>query len=209
MRSEERAGIISIIMLFLWGTLITEPFHIFARYIASAVKYAFMGLEEGSVIKSLILYVVVVSAVILMQLISQSKLGTFMPCAISTVFIAMLVIKSIHKQHVDVTEAICLAIPAMVAIALYLLKLDKGLKWFTDVYTYSLAIALLNALFFVPLAKLNGTLDKILYITNYNNINITESFKDLAGIPEIVWGFFLTAFASLPVIYLAMTGRRK
>ena len=40
-------------------------------------------------------------------------------------------------------------------------------------------------------------------------INITGSFKDLAGIPEAVWGFFLTAFAALPIIYLAVTGRRK
>ena len=209
MRSEERAGIISIVMLFLWGTLIAEPFHIFARYIASAVRYAFKGLGDESIIRALILYVVVASAVILMQMISHSKLSVFMPCAISTAFIAMLVVKSIHNQRVDAREAICLAIPAAIAIAFYLLKFEKGLKWFTDIYTYSLAVALLNALFFVPLAKINGTLDKILYITNYNNINITGSFKDLAGIPEAVWGFFLTAFAALPIIYLAVTGRRK
>ena len=209
MRSEERAGIISIVMLFLWGTLIAEPFHIFARYIASAVRYAFKGLGDESIIRSLILYVVVTAVVILMQMISHSRFGVFMPCAISTAFIAMLVVKSIHTQRVDAREAICLALPAAVAIAFYLLKLEKGLKWFTDIYTYSLAVALLNALFFVPLARLNGTLDKILYITNYNNISITENFKDLAGIPELVWGFFLTAFAALPIIYLAVTGRRK
>ena len=209
MRSEERAGIISIVMLFLWGTLIAEPFHIFARYIASAVRYAFKGLGDESIIRALILYVVVAFAVILMQIISHSKLSAFMPCAISTAFIAMLVVKSIHNQRVDAREAICLAIPAAVAIAFYLLKFEKGLKWFTDIYTYSLAVALLNALFFVPIAKINGTLDKILYITNYNNINITGSFKDLAGIPEAVWGFFITAFAALPIIYLAVTGRRK
>ena len=196
-------------MLFLWGTLIAEPFHIFARYIASAVRYAFKGLGDESIIRSLILYVVVTAVVILMQMISHSRFGVFMPCAISTAFIAMLVVKSIHTQRVDAREAICLALPAAVAIAFYLLKLEKGLKWFTDIYTYSLAVALLNALFFVPLARLNGTLDKILYITNYNNISITENFKDLAGIPELVWGFFLTAFAALPIIYLAVTGRRK
>jgi hypothetical protein len=113
------------------------------------------------------------------------------------------------NSTVDVGDAICLAIPAGCCVALYLLKKEKGLKWITDIYTYSLAIALLNALLFVPLAKLNTTLAKLLYITKYNDLNITGSFAGLAGIPEIVWGLFLTAFVVFPIIYLATSGRRK
>jgi hypothetical protein len=52
-------------------------------------------------------------------------------------------------------------------------------------------------------------LDKFLYITNYNDLDITGSFSGLAGIPELVWGFFLAAFAVLPIIYLATSSRRK
>ena len=47
---------------------------------------------------------------------------------------------------------------------------------YTDVYTYSLSIALINSLLFVPVAKLNGIVDKILYITNYNDILIIIFF---------------------------------
>ncbi len=209
MRSEERAGIISVLMLFLWGTLIAEPFHIFARYIAKAVGYAFKGLGEDSIIRSLILYVVVLAVIILLQLLSQSRIRNFMPCILSCGCIALLVIRSIVRSSVDFGDAICLAIPAIAAIILYLTKFEKGLKWYTDVYTYSLAIALINSLLFVPLSKLNGIVDKILYITNYNDINITAAFSGLAGIPEIVWGLFLTAFAVLPIIYRATSNRRK
>ena len=209
MRSEERAGIISVVMLFLWGTLIAEPFHIFARYIAKTVGYAVKGLGDQSILASIIMYVVVAASIILLQLLSQSKLRNFMPCILSAGCIAMLVIRGIFRSYVDYVEAISLALPAIAAIIFYLTKFEKGLKWFTDVYIYSLAIALINSLMFVPLAKLNGVVDKILYITNYNDINITAPFAGLAGIPELVWGLFLTAFAVIPIIYLATSNRRK
>ena len=196
-------------MLFLWGTLITEPFHIFARFIAKAVHYACKGVGISGIAASLILYVVVVSVIVLMQKFEPTKLGVFIPCAISVVFIAMLLVKAFMNRSVTISDAISLAVPAGVALAFYILKFEKGLKWFTDIYTYSLAIALVNALVFVPIAKMGTTVAKILYITKYNDIDITSGFAGLAGIPELVWGLFLTAFAVLPIIYLATIGRRK
>ena len=209
MRSEERAGIISILMLFLWGTLITEPFHIFARFIAKAVQYASKGAGISGIAFSLALYVVVVSVIILLQKFEPTKLGVFIPCAISSAFILMVVIRSIHNRSVVIGDVIAIAIPAVVALIFYILKFETGLKWFTDTYTYSLAIALINSLIFVPIAKLDGGVAKVLYITRYNDLDITGSFAGLAGIPELVWGLFLAAFAVLPIIYLATIGRRK
>ena len=209
MRSEERAGIISIVMLFLWGTLIAEPFHIFARYIAAAVTYAMRALGAGNLITSLALYLIVVSVIILLQKFAKTRLGIFIPCAISVVFIAMLIVRSVVNSSVGFSDAICLAIPAVLSVILYITKFEKGLQWFSDCYTYSLAVALINSLLCVPLAGLNGVVPKILYITRYNDLDITGSFKGLAGIPELVWGFFLFAFAVLPIAYLAMTSRRK
>ena len=209
MRSEERAGIISILMLFLWGTLITEPFHIFARFIARAVHYACNGVGINGIFASIVLYVVVVSVIILIQKFEPTKLGVFIPCAISVVFIAMLLVKAFMRRSLAVGDAISLAVPAAVALAFYILKFEKGLKWFTDTYIYSLAIALVNALVFVPIAKLGTVAEKILYITRYNDMDITSGFAGIAGIPELVWGLFLMAFAVLPIIYLATIGRRK
>ena len=125
-------------MLFLWGTLITEPFHIFARFIAKAVHYACKGVGISGIAASLILYVVVVSVIILMQKFEPTKLGVFIPCAISVVFIAMLLVKAFMNRSVTISDAISLAVPAGVALAFYILKFEKGLKWFTDIYTYSL-----------------------------------------------------------------------
>ena len=209
MRSEERAGIISIVMLFLWGTLIAEPFHIFARYIASGVSYAMKGLGAPAVVTSIALYIIVVLVILLLQKVTKTKVCIYIPCIISTFLILLLVFKSIVDSSVNTVDALCLAIPAVVSVVFYLLKFKTGLKWFADIYTYSLAIALLNSLLFVPVSRLNGVVDKILYITNYNDLLITDSFSGLAGIHEIIWGAFFTAFAVFPIIYLATSSRRK
>jgi len=209
MRSEERAGIISIVMLFVWGTLIAEPFHIFARYIASGVTYAMKGLGAPAVVISIAIYIIVVLVILLLQKVTKTKVCIYIPCIISTLLILLLVFKSIVDSSVNAVDALCLAIPAVVSVVFYLFKFKTGLKWFADIYTYSLAIALLNSLLFVPVSRLNGVVDMILYITNYNDLLITDSFAGLAGIHEIIWGAFFTAFAVFPIIYLATSSRRK
>lgn len=209
MRSEERAGIILIVMLFFWGTLIAEPFHIFSRYIAETVTSLIGKTGAGDIIISLVLYLAVIGVIVLMQKLSRTRFDIYMPCAISTISILVLVVRSIVSHSINYFDVVCLAVPAITGIVFYLIKFEKGLEWYTDIYIYSLAIALLNSLLFVPLSKLNGFVDKILYITNYNDLNITGSFKDLAGIPELVWGMFFTAFAVFPIIYLATSSRRK
>ena len=209
MRSEERAGIVSIIMLFLWGTLIAEPFHIFARYISAGVTYAMKGLGVNDIVTSIVLYLIIVAVIVLMQKLSKTKISEYIPCAVTTLFIAMLTVKSIVESKVNFGDAICLAIPAVLGLVFYFFKFEKGLKWFTDAYTYSLGIALLNSLVFVPIARLNSVLSKILYITRYNDLSITNSLSGLAGIHEIIWGLFFAAFAVFPIIYLATSSRRK
>ena len=73
MRSNERAGIVSVIMLFLWGTLLTEPFHIFADYIAGAAKLTVKGMGGNDVISSLAQYAILLMVIILMQKLINTK----------------------------------------------------------------------------------------------------------------------------------------
>ena len=136
MRSEERAGIISIVMLFLWGTLIAEPFHIFARYIATGVSYAMKGLGAPAVVSSIVLYIITVLVILLLQKVTQTKVCIYIPCIISTLLILLLVFKSIVDSSVNTVDALCLAIPAVVSVIFYLFKFKTGLKWFSDIYTY-------------------------------------------------------------------------
>lgn len=203
MRSNERAGIVSVIMLFLWGTLLTEPFHIFVEYISQAANLAVKGMGGGQKVCALSSYVVLILATVLLQKLCNTVAETYIPCIAAILSALMFGLKSFSDGHIELRSGILLAVSLAVVMLFYIIKSDVLLKWAASVYTYSISTALLTALLFVPLSKLNGTLGKILYITRYNAVSITEPFAGVAGLPEIVWGLFLAIAASFPIVFLA------
>ena len=203
MRSNERAGIVSVIMLFLWGTLLTEPFHIFADYIAGAAKLSVNGTGGNDVISSLAQYVVLLMAIILMQKMINTKAESYIPCFVAIISAAAFCFKSVTDGHINLKKGIALAVSVAIVTLLYIIKKEALLKWAAAVYTYSISTAMLTSLVFVPLSKMNGTLNKILYITKYNGIHITGAFAGIAGLPELVWGLFFAIIAALPIVFLA------
>ena len=203
MRSNERAGIVSFIMLFLWGTLLTEPFHIFVDYISGAARLSVKGIGGSEILCALSSYVVLLLVILLLQKIINTKAGTYIPCFVAIVTAAAFGFKSVYDGHIDLKRGIILAVSVAVVMLFYIIKSDTLLLWAASVYTYSISTALLTALLFVPLSKLNDTLGKILYITRYNTIKITEPFNGVAGLPELVWGLFLVIVASFPIVFLA------
>ena len=203
MRSNERAGIVSVIMLFLWGTLLTEPFHIFADYIAGSGRLAAKGLGGGDTACAITSYAVLLLVIVILQKLITTKAETYIPCAVAIASAAAFSFRSLTDGHVDLKKGIALAVSVAVVMLFYIVKAEKALKWAAAVYTYSISTAMLTSLVFVPLSKMNKTLDKILYITRYNGIHLTGPFAGLAGLPEIVWGLFLLFIASFPIVFLA------
>ena len=190
-------------MLFLWGTLLTEPFHIFADYIAGAAKLTVKGMGGNDVISSLAQYVVLLMVIILMQKMINTKAEPFIPCIVAIISAAAFCLRSVTDEHINLKKGIALAVSVALVTLLYVLKKEPLLKWAAAVYTYSISTAMLTSLVFVPLSRMNETLDKILYITRNNGIHITGPFAGIAGLPELVWGLFFAIVAALPVIYLA------
>ena len=203
MRSNERAGIVSVVMLFLWGTLLTEPLHIFADYIAGAARLSMKRIGGNDILCALAEFAVLLMVMLLMQKLINTKVETFMPCVIAIGSALAFCLKSVTDGRIDLKKGILLAIALAVVMIFYIMKSETLLKWTAAIYTYSISTALLNALVFVPLSKMNGVLGKILYITRYNGLHITGAFAGIAGLPELVWGLFFAVIAALPIIFLA------
>lgn len=190
-------------MLFLWGTLLTEPFHIFADYIAGAARLSVKGLGGNDILCALAEFAVLLIVMLLMQKLINTKVETFIPCVVAIVSSLAFCLKSVTDGRLDLGKGILLAIALAVVMLFYIFKSESLLKWAAAVYTYSISTALLNALVFVPLSKMNGVLGKILYITRYNGVHITGAFSGIAGLPELVWGLFFAILAALPIVFLA------
>lgn len=181
----------------------TEPFHIFADYIDGAARLALKRMGGNDIVCSIAAFAVLLLVMVLLQKLITTKAETFIPCIVAVLSTGAFCLTSVTEGRIDLRKGIFLAVTVALVMLFYIFQAEALLKWAAAVYTYSISTALLTSLIFVPISKMNGTVDKILYITNNNGIHITEPFAGLAGLPEIVWGIFLAVIASFPIIFLA------
>ncbi|MBO4460654.1 MAG: hypothetical protein J5715_09790 [Clostridiales bacterium] len=208
MRSEERAGIVFAVLLFLWGTVVCDPFRIFARYLIRVSDRAFRFVGMPDIVSCILMTVLICLLTLILLKISGTRFVIFIPCAIAAACLGGFTVWGFVKGEVYVPEACALAVPVIILIALYLLKLDKILVWVADIYIFSLPVALITYLITYPLSRAFPAAEKFLYINRNCDVDLTYPFEGLAGIPGFVFGIFLFVIVSLPVIYLAM-GKRK
>ena len=208
MRSEERAGIVFALMLFLWGTIICDPFRIFARYLVRVSDRVFSYIGMPGIVSSILMVVLICLLTLVLLKISGTRFVVFIPCAVAAVCLGGFTVWGFVKGEVYVPEAVVLAIPVIILIVLYLFKLDRILMWVADVYIFSLPVALITYLITYPLSRTFPATSRILYINRNCDVDLTAPFDGLAGIPGFVWGIFLFIIAALPVAYLSL-GKRK
>ena len=208
MRSEERAGIVFAVMLFLWGTVVCDPFRIFARYLIRVSDRVFTSIGIPGIVSGILMTVLICLLTLVLLKISNTGFVIFIPCAIAAACLGGFTVWGFVKGEVYVPEAVVLAIPVVILIVLYLFKLDKILIWVADVYIFSLPLALITYLITYPLSRSFPALGKILYINRNCDVDLTAPFAGIAGIPGFVWGIFFTVIAALPIIYVTL-GRRK
>ena len=209
MRSEERSGIVFIIMLLLWGTLVTEPFHILTGYFYRGVQTAGDAVKLPPVALSIAVILLFTICTVVLQRIAKTEAAPFIPGILAVLTLVGFIARTGYHLQVDVGKAAALIIPVVILMVLYIFRLKKVLIWIAEAYIFSLPIALITATLFEPIAKLGETVRKILYITRYNVIDVVSPFDGLAGIPGIAWGVFFTVLAVLPVLFFATQKKRE
>ena len=195
-------------MFFLWGTVVCDPFRIFARYLIRVSDRAFGYIGMPGIVSSILMTVLICLLTLLLLKISGTRFVIFIPCAIAAACLGGFTVWGFVKGEVYVPEAIVLAIPVIILIVLYLLKTDKILTWIADVYIFSLPLALITYLITYPLSKTFPQAANFLYINRNCDVDLMAPFNGLAGIPGFVWGIFFLVIAALPIIYVTL-GRRK
>ena len=209
MRSEERSGIVFIIMILLWGTLVTEPFHILAGYFYKGIYTAGTAVKLPPVIISVITVLLFTVCTVILQRLSKTEAVPFIPGIIAVLTLVAFIARTGYHLRVDVGRAAALIIPVVILAVLYLFRLRMILVWVAEAYIFSLPIALVTATLFEPIARLGETVRKILYITRYNEMDLITPFDGLAGIPGIAWGIVFSVLAALPVLYFATQKKKE
>lgn len=210
MRSEERSGIIFIVLLLLWGTLISEPFRYFATIINDGLLFAFdkVGLASHHRIEVLLVTVVMVGLVVLLLNISKTSASNYFGPFFSSMSLLVFLIRCLIAKSVDYKTAIILIISVVLITIIMFIKSERIWIWIADIYIFSLPIFLLSAWVFTPIANISDKASKIMFVALKSHMDFASYYKGLLTLPGIVWGVFFAIIMMLPVIYF-IVGRRK
>ena len=210
MRSEERSGIIAIVMILLWGTLVTEPFRYFATIIAEGINYVLekIHVPHAGKLEVIIASVVIVLITLLLLFLSRGELGKYLaPIGVSCSLIVFM-LRSFLKRSVDVKTAVALIAFVLIILVLYLLKIERIWIWASDAFILSLPIFLLSSWMLVPISRISSKVGKFFFLTFRSSEDYAVAFKGLFSIPKIVWGIFFAILFILPIAYF-VPERRK
>lgn len=210
MRSEERAGIIAAILLFTWGTLVTEPLHIFTNLIFAYIDSGIAKLSLSSAGKAGAVVTIVIAAALVLgfMLLSRTEAVKYMPCAFVMITTIGYVSKCIVSRHYTLSSTIAVSAALLAIGVVYILHLKRVVLWIADAYILSLGMHILTGAFFIPLKGINKVLDKIFYITLRQHGNLMKPFAGFLHIPAPAWGFFFTVLLLLPSAYYAFSRKK-
>lgn len=209
MRSEERSGVVFLIMLFIWGTLPAEPLHIFVSYINEFVYFIlskFNIAADTGAADTVIIIVLELITVLLMK-ISGTVLWKFIPLAVNVISLGVFLVRAALDNVYDLKSGIALCSLAFVTGIIYLTRRKSINLWYSDLFLFMLPVYLLTGLVFESLASINGVTSKIFYIASHHDGSLVSHYDKTLGIPGIVWGVFIAVLCALPVIYYSF-GRK-
>jgi len=210
LRSEERFGIIYVLLLLLWGTLITEPLRVFTEYFYdTCVNFEkVVSIAPTERLGNTIIIVFMAIAAVVIIMLSKTNLYKFIPCACFSVSLVVFLIRSLADKAVDSKVATALIIMVAAIGICHLFKLEQILLWLCDICAYSLSVFITVGLIFKPLAAINDTCAKVFYCTRFMDYNLADCYQGFITAPALVWGIFLGILLILPQVYLVFLGRR-
>ena len=210
MRSEERSGIIAIVMILLWGTLATEPFRYFAEITAGGISFSLsaIGLKAGGKISVLVISVLLVILTLALLILSKKELGKYVPPVAVTLSLLVFLIRCLITGSIETKSAAYLIVSVVLVLLIYLLKLETVWIWLSDAFILAFPVFLLSSWVFVPVSKISAKASRYFFISLKSTTDYAEAFKGLFSIPKIIWGIFFAVLFMLPVLYF-IPERRK
>lgn len=210
MRSEERAGILALILLLTWGTILSLPLHEFTNLLADLVGNSVMRISEATptAVVTILQLLSFTAVEVLLLLLSRTKAVLYIPTVATVLSSIPFIIDIAVSRQFDSKRGIALIVVLVILAVLHVTKAEKILIWVSDLYIYSLSLFLITGLIFIPLANRFPAIAPILYIKNYQTYDLGIAFSGFLTLPSIVWGVFFMIILSLPVIFYTFSRRK-
>lgn len=210
MRSEERSGIIGIVLLLLWGTPISEPFRYFASLIYDLFAFLLSQFKvnpEGK-LGTIVIVIVMMAVAIALLLLTRMDIGRYIACVGACICLLVFAGRCLIAGSNSIVNAIILiAIVAIMAV-LIVFKKEQPLQWLSDVYIFSIPMFVIVGLVFTPLYSLGGAWKVLAYTGRNGSRNLALCFDKFLTMPALVWGIFFAVLLTIPIVYYSFSRKK-
>ncbi len=204
MKRRERAIISFIILMLLWGTILTGPFKYFAWMTRDTGSFFMSKIGAGTDLRVFVATIFSILCMVGLFLIGRSR-GRALICAICAIaslcfyligsYLALKDIKDI--QTIPLFIAIGLTLTLVAAVT----KTDALEQWLADLFILSIPVMIIYDTLLVPFfvfLKIDTRL-----LAPWIVIPDTSLFMAVSILqwPVWVWGILVTAAALLPAVY--------
>ena len=208
MKSESRGLIVSLMIFFLWGTVVTGPF----RYFADAFRSIFLWISESLHVPSFF-YGFLVPLLLVAVLLFFLALGTKKNASYTAGICALLslfyyLFHSILERAFD-SVSIAVVIGLALALLFIIFRVDGGSLWLSDAYIFSITVLLFFELVLSPFLLLFPDFREPagrLWIVESESLG--TGIGDLLGLPALLWSGTFFILLMIPVFFLSR-GRKK
>lgn len=209
MKRRERALLIFVALVFLWGTIISSPFKYFALMTRNLGIFVMDKTGVAPDFGVLIVYLFSILCMLCLFLLVRSKNTGLVSalCAISSLVFFII-------QNIKAIDAIPLSIVIGITLALISghIKTNTIENYLSDLFILAIPVMILYDALLVPMfdfLKINTTL-----LAPWIVIPKTSAFLglDAFGIPSFVWGIIIISIAVFVAVYFTgnnQTSRSK
>ena len=208
MKSESRGLVISLMVFFLWGTIITGPFRYFAYAFRDFFLWIFNHAGAPSIAISFLVPILMVASMLFLLVLGTKKYASYTAGICALLSLLYYLFHCVLQSSFD-SVSFVVVIGLALALVFIIFRVDKGSLWLSDAYVFSLPVLLFFELVLAPFFGIFPHLQTAVSgLWTIPSDSLGFRFEDFLGLPALLWGFLLFAVLLIPVCFLAK-GRKK
>ncbi len=201
MKSGTRALTVSIVLLLLWGNILTGPF----RYFAYAFRDLFIWIADSLHAPT----VVLILCTVVLLVLSSKKFARYMAGICALLSMLNYLLGCLRTKSFD-TVSFTVTVGLALALLFLILQADKAGLWLADAYIFSIPVLLFFELVLTPLfVTVHASPNLLSALFTVPESGIATRIGNLFSVPMLIWSLFLFALMLIPVVYLSRNRKKS
>jgi hypothetical protein len=201
LKSGTRALTVSIVLLLLWGNILTGPF----RYFAYAFRDLFIWIADSLHAPT----VVLILCTVVLLVLSSKKFARYMAGICALLSMLNYLLGCLRTKSFD-TVSFTVTVGLALALLFLILQADKAGLWLADAYIFSIPVLLFFELVLTPLfVTVHASPNLLSALFTVPESGIATRIGNLFSVPMLIWSLFLFALMLIPVVYLSRNRKKS